>query len=160
MNFIARLAAFQLKYGRRKADTSASPVPVETELFCTLNLCSCTPHKVPTNDASECVTGEQDRAREDNRTTSLFSKRGDQGTSDHVIVVTFVVTPFPPPFFTSPTGLLTCSQRILNTKPQPQPQTGWCDVKAYISEEEYSGALILVPSLSLQQNSSSIWRPG
>lgn len=31
---------------------------------------------------------------------------------------------------------------------------------SHISEEEYSGALILVPSLSLQQNSSSIWTPG
>lgn len=31
---------------------------------------------------------------------------------------------------------------------------------SHISEEEYSGALILVPSFSLQQNSSSIWTPG
>lgn len=38
----------------------------------------------------------------------------------------------------------------------------WNKVKgnAHISEEEYSGALILVPSFSLQQNSSSIWTPG
>lgn len=31
---------------------------------------------------------------------------------------------------------------------------------SYISEEEYSGALILVPSFSRQKNSSSIWTPG
>lgn len=31
---------------------------------------------------------------------------------------------------------------------------------SHISVEEYSGALILVPSFSLQQNSSSIWTPG
>lgn len=33
-------------------------------------------------------------------------------------------------------------------------------LNSYISEEAYSGALILVPSLSLQQKSSSIWTPG
>lgn len=38
--------------------------------------------------------------------------------------------------------------------------TGVQDENSYISVEEYSGALILVPSFSLQQNSSSIWTPG